>query len=195
LTRDEVKALIAASEPGLERCWLIIHLSTGARPGEVVGLRWSSIDLDSSTMVFIDAKHRNAERRVAIDLTTSAVIGGWMDEQADQSVDLGVPLIDDPWLISPETDASRPWARGYAGGFRWRALRSRSGIRDDLRLYDLRHTNNSELSALGFDAATRGDRIGNSPAVNDGIYSHSMRDHEAAAAVGEWLRSAMDERP
>ena len=190
LTVTEVRQLMAAAEGGLERCWLTISLATGARPGEVVGLRWSHIDLDNSLLTFIDAKHDGQERPVAIDSWTESVIGDWMDTQAETSEDAGLPLVDDPWLISSEVDASRPWARSYAGGFRWRKVRDRAGIRETLRLYDLRHTNNSELSALGFDSATRGDRIGNSPATNLSVYTHSMRDHEAATAIGDWLSRA-----
>lgn len=184
---DEVRALIDAAEPGVEACWLRIHLATGARPGEVVGLRWSSFDRSDSTLTMIDAKHGGIDRPVALDVRTVDIVDDWQTEQARYAEDNGFELVDDPWLITSEPDASRGWNRSYAGGFRWRSLRDRAGVRSELRLYDLRHTSNSLLAAAGVSSADRAARIGNSPATNERVYTHPTADREAAAAIGELL--------
>jgi integrase len=187
ITPEEITALISAAEPGLEFCWLMIHLATGARPGEVVGLRWSHVDHTDSTLAFIDAKHGGSERVVAVDDSVRLIVKDWQSKQQRTADENGIPLIDDPFLISPDVEASTPWRRAYAGGFRWRSLRERAGIRGELRLYDLRHTSNSQLGALGFDKAVRSARAGNSPATNERVYTHSTGDREAAEAIGSWL--------
>ena len=184
LTADEVRRLIAVCEPGQEEAWITVSLATGARPGEVRVLRWSDVDLENSVIRFTDEKHDGTIRAVAITDTVADVLASWREHQAEQ------PVIDDPYLFSVVDDASRPWTSSYAGRDRWHSLRERAGIREGVRLYDLRHTHNSELAAGGVSAATRGKRAGNSAAVNDAIYTHlhPAEDRDAAAVVDAWFR-------
>lgn len=47
---DEARALLAASEGHrLEALWLV-QLTLGLRPGEVAGLRWPDVDLDTGVI-------------------------------------------------------------------------------------------------------------------------------------------------
>ena len=181
LTDDEVAALLAAVDGELEAAWVRLHLGSGARPGEVVGVRWSHIDGDVVT--FIDDKHDARPRPVAVDAVTLAHVATWQRLQRERAMAAGVRLDADPWLFASDPASAIPWRRSYAGGFRWRRLRDRAGIRSTLRLYDLRHTHNSWLTAAGIDEATRGQRIGNTPAVNLRTYSHATRDRDAADVV------------
>ena len=185
----EVAALLAACVEPIDRCWIGIHLATGARPGEVVGLRWSAIDVDDQVVTFVDAKHDGALRPVAIDAPTIATIRTWQTAQRQRALAAGCPLDADPWLLSNDEASATPWRREYAGGYRWRRIRTAAGLRPGLRLYDLRHTHNSWLSAANIDAATRAARIGNSPATNQRVYTHPMRDREAADVAGNRLGS------
>lgn len=182
ITDEEVEALRAVCDP-MERVWLELHLATGARPGEVVGLRWSAIDLDDLVVTFIDAKHDNEPRPVAITPELAALIRDWQQKQRERALAGGGGFDRDPYLISNATDSGRPWLVGYAGRTRWGRIKKAAGIRPELRLYDTRHTHNSWLAAAGIDAATRAERIGNSPATNLRTYSHSTKDREAAAAI------------
>jgi integrase len=185
ITDDEVRALRAACDP-IERVWLDLHLATGARPGEVLGLRWSDVDLDELVVTFIDAKHGGKPRAVAITPELGDTIRQWHDTQSRRAWDSCEWVDPDPFVISSVSDSSVPWRVAYAGQYRWPRLRERAGVRAELRLYDTRHTHNSWLSADGYDAATRAARIGNSPVTNLRTYSHSTRDREAAAAA--WKR-------
>lgn len=185
ITDDEVRALRAAADP-LERVWLDLHLATGARPGEVLALRWSAIDLDEMIITFIDTKHGSKQRPVAIAPELGDLIRSWQLKQRERALAAGGGIDADPYLISSAANSSVPWRVHYAGSKRWHRLRERAGVREGLRLYDTRHTHNSWLSADDFDAATRASRIGNSPATNLRTYSHSTRDREAAAAA--WKR-------
>jgi integrase len=183
LSADEVASLRHACADDLERCWLHVHLATGARPGEVVGLRWSDIDAAERTLTFRDMKHGGRPRLVTVDETTVSLVTAWQRLQRERALAAGATLDGDPWLFAADERSAVPWRRSYAGGFKWRSLRRRAGIRTDLRLYDLRHTHNSWLAAAGIDEATRGQRIGNTPAVNLRTYSHATRDREAADVV------------
>lgn len=185
LTDDEIAALKNACMDDLERCWIHVHLATGARPGEVVALRWSDIDHDAKVVTVTDTKHDGQRRPVAIDAKTDAIIATWQRRQRERALADGVTLDGDPWLISNDEHSAKPWTSSYAGSFRWHKIRDRAGIRKELTLYDLRHTHNSWLGAGGIDQATRAERIGNSPATNLKVYSHSMRDREAAEVAAK----------
>lgn len=183
---DELERLKAACDP-LERVWIDIHLATGARPGEVVELRWSQLDLDQRLIHFIDHKHDDEPRSVAIEPVTVDRIRAWQQAQRQRALATdGVTLAEDPYLISSDPASAEPWLVGYAAK-RWRRLREVAGLRPHLRLYDTRHTHNSWLEAAGIDKATRAGRIGNSAATNERVYTHPTRDREAAAAVAAKL--------
>lgn len=187
LTDDEVDRLREACADELERLWIELHLATGARPGEIVGIRWSDIDLEGNVLTLTDAKHKGARRAVA--LPPGALIErirSWQAKQTERALKAGTGRAPDPYLISNTPDSATPWRVAYAGSYRWPRLRDRAEIRD-LRLYDLRHTHNSWLAADGIDDVTRAERIGNSPATNARTYSHSLRDREAAEVVGRRL--------
>ena len=184
ISDDEIAKLRTHYADLLERVWLELHFDMGARPGEICGIRWSAIDLDQLLVTVLDTKHDGGTpRTVAITPTMAAWIREWQQAQRERAMSSkGTTLDADPYLISNRQGSERPWTVNYAGQ-RWRALRTRSGIRSVLRLYDTRHTHNSWLAAAGIDEATRGQRVGNSPETNLRIYSHSTRDREAAAAI------------
>jgi integrase len=179
LDAADVKALLGACDP-LERVWIDVHLATGARPGEVVGLRWSNLDLDDKVIVFTDQKHGGTERRVAILDSTVARVREWQQAQRERAIAAhGVQLDGDPYLFSNDPASSIPWRVAYAGSFRWPHLRKKAGLDKGVRLYDLRHVHNSYMAKAGIDPETRAARIGNSPATNQRVYSHPMRDRFA----------------
>jgi integrase len=188
LEPEQVKRLLDCCVPGIERVWIDIHLATGARPGEVVALRWSNIDLDDRVIVMTDAKHGGVERRVAILESTAARIRGWQQAQRERAVAAhGVQLDADPFLLSNDSASGVPWREAYAGSFRWPRLRDLAKLPAGVRLYDLRHVHNSYMDRAGIDATTRAARIGNSPATNQRVYSHPMRDRDAAEVMAELL--------
>lgn len=187
LTDAEVAALRSACEPGLEALWIEIHLATGARPGEPVGLRASNIDHTALLMTFIDHKHDDEPRTVAITEDLSRAIRAWQQVVREQAMSEGRRTIADPFMFAHDPEGARPWSPSYAGRFRWHRLAKRAGLDPDLRLYDLRHTHNSWLEAGGIDPTTRAARIGNSSALNQRVYSHPLRDRDAAAIAAARL--------
>ncbi len=186
LTSAEVDAVVAAVADEIERAWLLIHLVTGARPGEVVALRWSALQLeaDPPVIVFTDEKHGGKPRPVIVTPAVAAAIKSWQRCQRERALASGAALDADPWLISRDDPSSSvPERRAYSGRQRWQALRDRAGIRPSLRLYDLRHTANDIMGEAGIDARTRGLRLGNSAAVNEAVYRHTYDDVRAAQVM------------
>lgn len=183
LTRAELRKLVAVAETGQEEAWIVLHITTAARPGEVRTLRWSQVGLANAVVSFVDEKHHGALRHVAVDEFTVDVLERW------RAMQFVLPLVDDPYLFSTAPDASVPWRKEYVRT-RWHSIRERAGISTDVRLYDIRHTNNSEMAAAGIDDDTRSKRIGNSRELNRDVYTHLVpeADRRAASEAGSWLR-------
>lgn len=189
LTRAELRKLVAVAETGQEEAWIVLHITTAARPGEVRSLRWSQVDLANAVVSFVDEKHHGAIRHVAVDELTVDVLERWHAKQREAHAN----LCDDPYLFSTAKDASTPWAKEYVRD-RWHSIGARAGIKtkgeNRTRLYDIRHTNNSEMAAAGIDDDTRSKRIGNSRELNRDVYTHLVpeADRRAASEAGSWLR-------
>jgi integrase len=69
LSDDECRRLLSAARGDrLEALW-VLALTTGARRGELLGLSWSSIDLDAGTMAVTEALRRNEHGGYSIGST------------------------------------------------------------------------------------------------------------------------------
>ena len=85
---NDVSRLIAAAEPDLAM-FVLLAATTGARRGELCGLRWSDLDLTeprveiSRAVIIVDGNWQVAPtktrqtRRVALDPATIEALGGW----------------------------------------------------------------------------------------------------------------------
>jgi integrase len=58
LTRDEVQRLVAAAGDATFRCLYLLAATAGLRRGELVGLRWSDIDLDRGQLTVLRTAQR-----------------------------------------------------------------------------------------------------------------------------------------
>ncbi len=50
LTVEQAEALLEAAQGDPVECFIIVGLTTGLRPGELLGLRWDDVDLDAATL-------------------------------------------------------------------------------------------------------------------------------------------------
>ncbi len=96
--------------------------ATGARRGELCGLRWNDVDLDDGSLtirrsiantrskgvVEKDTK-THAERRISLDASTVAVLAEHKRTVTDFVERCGGELEPDAFVFSHEPDASTPW--------------------------------------------------------------------------------------
>jgi integrase len=127
LQPEERAALLAEAAPPL-RAYILAALTTAARRGELVNLRWSAIDRRAGRVSFVETK--NGDTRV-IPLTRA------FRELLDT---LPRPLAPDAYVLPRYT----PQALTVAFGRLARALKL-----PDLRFHDLRHDAASVLTAAG----------------------------------------------
>jgi len=159
------------------RALLRVLTATGARRGEVCGLRWS--DLDTKT---------HASRRIALDDATLAVLDAQHEGIEDRSAACEVELDPHGYVFTESADGADPLHPDTITA-RFTRIRKRAGL-DGVRLYDLRHLHATQLLAARVPVRTGSGRLGHANAATTlNVYAHFLEasDREAADVIGDIL--------
>jgi integrase len=165
---------------------------TGMRRGEVLGLRWHDVDLDSGRLsirqavisvaykvMLADIKTDNGRRTIDLDDNTVAVLRGWRRRQREEWVQLAVRYGDDALVFAQPGGApihpdlfSQVFDRTVA----------HSGL-PRLSLHGLRHTHATLLLRAGIPVKVVSERLGHAtPAFTMTQYQHVLPGMQAEAA-------------
>lgn len=146
---------------------IALVLLTGARPAEILTLRWEHVDLERGVLNLPDSK--TGEKQVYLSDAAAAVLAGLPRTK------------DNPWVIEGQRrgahmkDLKRPWERVC-----------KAAKLEDVRLYDLRHTYASVAAANGVPLYTISKLLGHKSVVTTQRYAHLAADplRRAAEDVG-----------
>jgi len=197
---DVVAALVAAgldSRNPVNGVAFRLLAATGARRGEVCGIRWSDVDLDRRVIQIRTAVAQLAngslvekepkghqQREVSIDTATADLLAQHRDEQREQITELGgrpVPecfvladLLEDPngMMPTPPNRLTQAFMR----------IRKRIPGAEELRLHDLRHWFASTQLDAGEPLPAVAARIGDHVETLAKVYAHKGHRGDAAAA-------------
>jgi integrase len=179
-------------------------VATGARRGEVCGLRWSDVDDDMASTVTIrrsvasvaggtvvkETKTR-AARRIAVDPETMEALAQRRNRAEELAEACRMPFKSDGFVFTSDPDGSRPLHPDtITGGFQ--RLRQRAGL-DGVRLHDLRHLHATQLLAAGVPVRTVSGRLGHANAATTlNVYGHFLEasDRQAADVIGGLLAAS-----
>jgi integrase len=156
---------------------------TGARRGEIEGLKWSEVDLTRNVLCLDDSK---AKRK------TSKKVGKKLIPLAGPAALIlaEVPRIDGtPYVFPAATGQGH-----YQGlGKVWRAVRKDAGL-EDVRLHDLRHTFASVGASSGLSLPIIGKLLGHSNPASAHRYMHFLEDpiQRAGEQIGSAVAATMD---
>jgi excisionase family DNA binding protein len=173
LTLDEERRLLKISPPRL-RSMIIVALNTGMRLGEILGLRWSQVDLSSA--------------RIRVERTKSGRI---------RFIDMNEVLIKELLRLREGSGGSEfvfsnpGTGRPYVdAGSAWPTACRRAEIKG-LRFHDLRHTFATRLVEHGVDLITVKDLLGHSTVEITQRYTHPNQDlkKKAVAALAADVRA------
>jgi len=172
-------------------------MTTGARRGELCGLRWSNVDLDSGVVTLRSSitpdggvlrekdTKTHQQRRVALDPETVEVLREHFERAAEQATALGIDLSADAFVFSLAPDGATPMVPDTITQ-RYGRLARRLGL--DTHLHELRHYSATELIAGGVDIRTVAGRLGHGGggATTLRVYAawRSEADQRAAAVLG-----------
>jgi len=200
-TADELRQIITEAEGTRWELPILLAATTGARRGEVLGLRWGNVDLDrgrahiveslqrvGGIVRYVEPKTERSVREVPLLPEVVERLRAHRVEQAERLLKIGVRVTD--------TDAHPVCDRGDGapldpGTFTHAASRiARDAGLDGVRLHDLRHAVATVLAAGGNRPELTSKLLGHaSVAFTLQTYTHPTDDE--MGAVGEAIGRAL----
>lgn len=199
-TDAEVRAVLDHVE-GSVALYLRLAAVTGARRGELVGLQWGDVALDSGTLVLRRSvanvagmsgpvvssgkTGKKGHRVVAVDAGTAGALRDHRRAMVELALEAGLP--SPLWVFSHDAGVS-PWRGDYISR-EFRRARARAGV-SGVRLHDLRHFMATSMLAAGVPATVVQQRLGHrSLTTTTKVYGHYVQavDQDAASALGAVL--------
>lgn len=196
LSEDEARVLLTSCSLPSEKCRLMSALVLGLRQGEVLGLQWADMDLDSTIPTV------RVERTLRRETGRGLITGPPKTQKSRRILRLPPELVSYlrvhrthqmKYLLSigvPMTGCSHVFATGFGTPMdpandrkTWLSMLDRAGLRR-VRLHAARHTCATLMINGGTDIAVVSSVLGHSTiATTADIYGHV-----AGATAGEALR-------
>ncbi|MGA8724828.1 MAG: tyrosine-type recombinase/integrase [Acidimicrobiales bacterium] len=200
---QQVRAILAAAEelePNLAAL-LFLAAVTGARRGELCGLRWSDVDWEGRTLTVNRSIHTvrggngwgvkspksRQVRRIGLDESALAALRQVEKARDELAAELDLEPLPDGYIFTRSPVGAEPVGPDVVTRFAKRAA-AKAGV--DTHLHALRHFSATQAIAAGFDPVAVAGRLGHSdPNVTLRVYSHALeqRDRELAEALGRTL--------
>ena len=210
LTREEINALspeetrrfLAAARGDRLEALYVLAVHCGPRRGELLGLRWSDVDLDAGTLrinrqvqrmhdgsglVFSEPKNKKARRTIRLTNAASEALRRHRKRQAEEKLRIGT-LYQDQGLVFA-TEIGTPLEPSNIDNRSFKPLLAKAGLRS-IRFHDLRHTCATLMLSQGVNPKIAQERLGHSTiAQTMDTYSHVLPDMQDQAAAA--LESAL----
>jgi integrase len=193
-TAEQLRAFLAhARGDRLTAAWTLASL-TGVRRGELLGLRWSDVELDAGRLKIVRAlvlvdyeptlsepKTERGRRTVALDPTSVAALREHASAQALERALAGAAWEDAEGYVF--TDELGSWIHPQAFTDRFKRLAKAAGL-PAIRLHELRHSHATLALEAGVAAKVVSDRLGHaSVAFTMDTYADALPAVEETAAA------------
>jgi integrase len=194
-SREEVATLLQLArehEPRFHPALLFL-LSTGARRGEALGLKWSDVDFDRSRLHIRRAIVRGEEttpkngrgRTVAMSPGLASTLLDLLGQRRAQALGRGWPETPE-WVFCAETGGPLDSNNFERSWLRLRRRAHKSGVRP-LKLHCARHTWASMALASGKSVRWVADQLGHSsPMLTLKTYAHALPEEEADLSFADF---------
>ena len=173
LTEDEARRLLDAcresTSPDLYLA-VVLSITTGARQGEILGLRWCDLDL-AAGMLIVRADNETTTKGGARSLPIAPEAIDMLRERRAAAGNV-VPLRDDGLVFPSRIARSKPVSLRTP----WETALKRAGI-EHFRWHDLRHSAASFLAKNGASLLEIGAVLGHRSANTTKRYAHLTEQH------------------
>jgi integrase len=169
LSDEEREALLKATQNAPYKHMhliVVLALSTGARRGEIMGLKWPDIDLERGQIVLHQTK--NNERRLL------PLVGRAHELMQDQHNNRRT----DTDLVFPSLKGDKPYEIKRS----WEGALKEAGI-EDFRFHDLRHSAASYLAMNGASLAEIAEVLGHKTLAMVKRYAHLSEAHTSSVVA------------
>jgi integrase len=198
LTSEECTALLESARDERLEALYVLAVHCGMREGELLALRWDDVDLDSAKPALrvrrtltrgedgrgwvVGASTKSGRgRRVRLTRRAAAALKDHRKRQLEERMRLA-GLWRDTGLVFPNETGSLLNPSNLRNRS-FKRIKARSGVRDDLRFHDLRHTCATLLLSEGVNAKVVSEMLGHaSIAITLNTYSHVLPDMQDSAA-------------
>jgi integrase len=204
LTKPEVATLLRAAEPTWLYLPVLVAVTSGMRRGELLGLRWSDIDLKAARLIvnqslervkgktlFKSPKTTTSRRTITLPALTIEALKEHRVAQAAERLRLG---LGKPELVFSHGDGSPLDPDSITKAFD--RLIKTAGVRR-ITFHGLRHTHISHHIMDGVHVKIVSERAGHaSVSTTLSVYAAFIPNMQADAAAGvdRWLRQALAEQ-
>jgi len=214
-SKAECAKLLEGARPNPDQFAIIaLGLATGARRGELLGLRWADVDFDRRTLtiarsvgiarkkIIVGTTKTGVARSIALFSDTLAVLKAHRNRYQEIALQLGFGRLPDNALIFPCL-LPRQKGRQPKHQAHWHPtaitkdfarLAKRCGLHGH-RFHDLRHTHATHLLEAGVPVHEVADRLGHStPTTTLAIYADVLKGMKSRAgeAADAFLRSVLN---
>ena len=172
-----------------------LALYTGLRRGELLGLRWSAVDLEAGTLsvtqtlirltgvglMAVEPKTPRSRRLVSLPPSAAALLSGLRVKQKDERQELGLKWNESDLVFSrPDRSPIDPDTITHA----FAGIVKKAGL-PSIRFHDLRHTHATLMLKQGVHPKIVSERLGHaSIAITLDTYSHVLPGLQERAALG-----------
>ena len=196
-SREKVELVVSALTEGKYAdpellLWIRLASTTGARRGEVAGLRW--LDVEDGTLwirraisyapgsgLTIGTTKTGVERRVALSPAMIAELDQARTAQQERARRLGVEWTEGSYVIGSDPSGVLPWRPDRVTNA-IKTLTKRLDV-DGIRLKELRHFVATQLLAAGIDVRTVAGRLGHAQtSMTTDVYADWLPEADREAA-------------
>jgi len=192
-TAEQLRQFLAEIDGHRLHPAFFLAANTGMRRGEVLGLQWRDVAIDSGRLsvrhavlnvayelVTSDVKTATSRRVIDLEPRTVGVLRSWRRAQREERMALGLRP-DEDGLVFAQPDGSPIHPDLFSQTFDRHLVKS---ALPRIRLHDLRHTHASILLAAGVPVKVVSERLGHSsPAFTMSVYQHVLPGMQADAAI------------
>jgi integrase len=193
-TADELRAFTASTSSHRWAGVWALMATTGMRRGEVLGLRWSDVNLEVGTVTIRSTRIRygttittstpktaRGNRTISVGPAAVTALRAWKRTQSQDRLLMGSDWQNLDDLVVTIADGSAPNPEAFSNLFG--DLAKRAGL-PAIRLHDLRHSYATAALAAGVPVKVVSQRIGHADiTVTLKVYAHVMPGDDASAAL------------
>ena len=200
---SEVHALLGVAKRSQHHLRPVVHVAayTGLRRGEIAGLEWKNVDLNTGTLEVVQSlvvaakrvkmelpKSQSSKREIELDVETIHVLQEHRARQLDRAKALE---IDPSGIVFPRQGMG-DWCRPTVMARVVSRMAAQAGC-PKLTFHSLRHFHASMLLQSGMNPAVVAERLGHSSAaITLSVYAHCLPGWQrgAAEAFSDLMRKA-----